>query len=210
MGNETESDPIDALIPRPRPWWVRLAVGFIVIAIVGAGAWLWGFGFLYPSPECCGSGGGSATMALTEDGKAVKVAARLYNSSGRALAIDAASAELPGATVQNITVADDNYPFLLAPTHALPATVSGTESRLLVITFVPVTCQDDGKPWGTVTVGLDVVNGWLPSVHRTYRLPNPVVDSEQSSLSVFMPETPNRSMPSTPLAAACALLDRTS
>jgi hypothetical protein len=78
----------------------------------------------------------------------------------------------------------------------------------LVITFVPTTCHDDPPPWGKVTVRLDVLNGWLPSIGRTYTLPGAVVDAGQGQLSVYPPEGLDIATLTTPLASACALLGR--
>jgi hypothetical protein len=205
---QRDPDPIDELIPPPHRWWVRFAVGLVVVLTTGVGAVLWGFGFVYPKPDCCGGGSGGALMSLSEDRQAVRVTAYFFNSSGRDLLITDASADLPGATVTSIAIADEDHsPFPILHANPLPFTIAGTGSRRLLITFVPTTCQDDGKPWGTVTVGLDVINGWLPSSHRDYQLPNPVVGSEQSTLGVILPDGTTLT---TPLAAACALLGRTS
>lgn len=202
-------DPIDELIPPPRPWWVRLIVGLVIVSIVGAGAVLWGFGFVYPKPECCGSGSGSARMSLSADGTAVTVTAAFFNSSGRQLRISKASAELRGATVLGVEMLDEqNDTFPISRTTPLPDLIDGRTLRELVITFVPTTCRDDEQPWGEVTVHLDVMNDWLPSIGRTYTLPDAVVDGGQSGLSVFPPEGVDTSALSTPLAAACALLGR--
>lgn len=204
-------DPIDALIPPSRPWWVRLLVGVAIVSIIGLGAGLWGFGYVYPQPDCCGSGSGSADMALAADGHAVTVTAFMFNSSGRDLRISRATANLPGATVLRIAMLDrSNSTFPIGRTEALPAVVDGRTSRSLVITFVPTTCQDDPKPWGSVQVHLDVVNEWWPSFGRTYTIADPVVDHSQHTLSVWSPDQAGSAMPTTPLAAACALLGRSS
>lgn len=208
MHTQTNSDPIDELIPPPRSRWVRLLVGLVILAAVGVGAALWGFGFVYPKPECCGSGGGGAMMSLTEDGKAVTVTAFFFNSSGRDLRVSAATADLPGATVLGIAMLDENHTFPISRTKPIPAVVGGTRDGQLVITFVPTTCHDDRLPWGTVTVRLDVMNGWLPSIGRTYTLPGAVVDAGQGQLSVFPPEGLDIATLTTPLASACALLGR--
>jgi hypothetical protein len=209
MHTPTIPDPIDELIPPPRPWWVRLVVGLVIVSAVGVGAALWGYGFVSPQPGCCGSGGGSAQMSLTADGTAVTVTAVFFNSSGRELRITDASADLPGATVSGIEMLDeDNDTFPISRTTPLPVTIGGTATRRLVITFVPTSCQVDREPWGEVTVRLDVMNGWLPSFGRTYTLPTPVFDGDPGSLSVFPPEGVDSSRLTTPLAAACALLGR--
>lgn len=209
MHTQTIIDPIDELIPPPRPRWVRLLAGLVILSIVGVGAVLWGFGFVYPKPDCCGSGSGSAMMSLTADGKAVTVTALFFNSSGRDLRVSGASADLPGATVLGIAMLDEqNDTFPISRMRSIPATVGGTTPGRLVITFVPTTCHDDRPPWGKVTVRLDVVNGWLPSIGRSYTLPVAVVDAGQATLSVFPPEGLDISKLTTPLASACALLGR--
>jgi hypothetical protein len=204
-------DPIDALIPPSRPWWARLLTGLAIVSIVGTGAALWGFGYVYPQPECCGSGSGSAEMALTADGKAVTVTAVIYNSSGRDLRISRATAHLPGATVLNIAMLDErNITFPISRTEALPAVIDGTTLRRLVITFVPTRCHDDGAAWGSVAVDLHVVNEMWPSFGRTYTVPDPVVDRGQNALSVWAPNDEINAMSGAPLTAACALLGRSS
>ena len=209
MHTQTISDPIDELIPPPRSRWVRLLVGVVILSVVGVGAALWGSGLVYPKPECCGSGGGSAVMSLTQDGRAVTVTAFFFNSSGRALRVSAASADLPGATVLGIAMLDEAAgTFPVSRTTPLPAVIGGTHAGRLVITFVPTTCHDDRSTWGKVTVQLDVVNGWLPSIGRTYTLPGAVVDPGQTNLAVLPPEGLDTSTLTTPLAAACALLGR--
>nr|MDP9464037.1 hypothetical protein [Actinomycetota bacterium] len=169
MHTQTITDPIDELIPPPRSWWVRLLVGLVTVTAVGVGAVLWGFGFVYPQPGCCGSATGSARMSLTADGKAVDVIAEFFNSSGRDLTISGASAVLPGATVLDIAMLDENdHTFPIGHTTPLPDVIAATTSRDLVITFVPTSCHDDGRPWGNVSTRLGVVNEWLPSIDRTY------------------------------------------
>lgn len=207
--NQDTPDPIDLLIPLPRPWWVRLVVALAVVGLVGVGSFLWGQGYVRPMPDCCGSGSGSAMMGLSSDGEAVTITAYLYNSSGRELRIESAIADLPGATVREIRVFPDDA-VQLPPTNAeqLPVGLDGHASRRLVITFTPNACVDTLGAWGRVTVHLEVLNGWVPSVGRDYTLPDAVVQPGQ--LSVFPPdETFESNRFTTPLAAACALLGRT-
>jgi hypothetical protein len=204
----TVLDPIDELIPRPRPWWGRLLVALVVVGLVGVGSFLWGQGYVRPAPDCCGSGNGSAMMSLSPDGAAVVVTAYVYNSSSRDLRIESATADLPGATVRGITVFPDSG-MEFPPTSAvsLPAGLSGHGSRRLVITFTPDTCVDAPGAWGHVTMRLTTLNGWLPSVDRDYTPVDAVV--EPGALQVFPPDDTfagNRF--TTPLAAACALLGR--
>ncbi len=204
-----ESDPIDALVPAPRPTWARLAIGIAITALVGTVAFLWGFGFLFPQPGCCGTGGSSAVLALTEDGRAVTITASLYNSSGRDLTIDSATADLPGADVLGITLVDrDNYSYPTRNVSPLPAGAPARDLSRLLITFVPTTCEDTTDTWGSVTVDLSVADSPFPSFGRTYELPDPVFGSA-GNLAVFAPESlQETSLPQRPLAAACALLGR--
>jgi hypothetical protein len=211
MRTQTITDPIDELIPPPRPWWVRLFVGLVIVSVAGVGAALWGYGYVYPQPECCGSGDASALMSLTPDGKAVDVTVAFFNSSGRDLRISAASADLPGATVLDIAIlGEDNDTFPISRTTSLPAVIEGATLRRMVITFVPTSCEDDGRRWGEVDVRLDVVNDWLPSIDRGYTLPSAVADARSNDLAVFAPEGLDSSTLTMPLAAACALLGRPS
>ena len=209
--NHDTPDPIDLLIPPARPWWVRLVVALVVVGVVGVGSFLWGQGYLRPMPDCCGGGSGSAMMSLSPDGEAVTVTAYMFNSSGRRLRIESATADLPGATVRDIRVFPDDDAWQFPPTNAapLPVELAGGGHRRLVITFTPDTCVDAPGAWGSVTVHLEVLNGWLPSVGRDYTLPDAVVEPGQ--LSVFPPdETFDSNRFTTPLAAACALLGRSS
>jgi hypothetical protein len=146
-------------------------------------------------------------MSLTPDAKAVDVTVGFFNSSGRDLRLSAASADLPGATVLDIAMLDENNDtFPISRTTSLPAVIEGATLRRLVITFVPTRCEDDGRPWGEVDVRLDVVNDWLPSIDRTYTLPGAVVDVDPSTLAVLPPGDLDSSTLTMPLAAACALL----
>lgn len=202
-----EPDPIDQLIPPPRPWWVRLVVGLGVVGAVGCVSFLFGFGYLYPRPECCGSGSGSAPMALAPDGESVIVEAYFFNSSGRALEILSADVDLPGATVLEVGFFDTPG-FQLGPDpEPFPAVVDGTESGMVAVRFVPERCSTTEAEWGSIDLRLDVVNAWLPSIDRTFRLPEPVVGVGEQTLSLFPPDDdPRWQKFRDPLAAACALL----
>ena len=201
------SDPIDQLIPRPRPWWVRLAVGVGVVSAVGVASYLVGFGYLYPQPECCGSGSGSSLMMLSPDGESVIVQTSIFNSSGRDLEMFSADVDLPGADVLDVSFFDSPGPVFGVGLDRFPAVIGGTKSGLISIRFVPVDCTTDVREWGTVELRLDVVNDWLPSIDRTYRLPDPVVDRDSEPISVFPPDDdPRWSGLRDPLEAACALI----
>ncbi len=203
------ADPIDALIPPPRRWWVRLTAALALVAVVGTAAILWGFGYVYPQPDCCGSASGDSPMARSLDGEAVTVTAYLFNSSGRDLRVVSATANLRGATVSNVAVVDaEDFGYPILNTTPLPATMARHDHVRLAITFTPDRCTDDDKPWGTVTTRLEVVNSWLPSIGRTFVLPDPIYQRGQFSISTFEPEGVDMSSVRTPLAAACRLLGR--
>ncbi len=206
---DSNPDPIDQLIPPRRPWWVRLTVGLGVLLVVGVCSALVGFGYVYPRPDCCGSGSGSALMTLTPDGQAVVVQAYVFNSSGRDLNVLWATAELPGAQVLDVALVNNADPVLPVQTQTWPATLPRTQPARIAITFVPDTCRTDVQQWGQVQLRLDVVNRFLPSIDRTYTLPDAVLDRETNQLSVFAPDNdPRWSQLQDPLEAACALLGR--
>ena len=209
MTDNTKRDPIDALIPPPRPHWVRFIFGAAILGVVGFVAFLWGFGYGIPRPECCGSGSSSTLMALTPDGEAVTVTATFFNSSSRELIIEDATAELPGAEVQGIAVLPPDSAMLRDDQAlALPASVAGRDMVRALVTFVPTSCLDEPGPWGTVWLDLQVADMWFPTLGRSYELPDPVVAGDGDDLVVLPPESLDGvELPLTPLAAACALLD---
>lgn len=207
-----EPDPIDLLIPPPRPWWVRLAVALVAVGVVGTCSVLVGLGYVYPRPECCGSGGGSVNIALAPGGESVIVHAHAFNSSGRDLMIESAEAVLPGARVIGVTLNDEPWdgPLNLGRGAVLPAVWSGGGSGRISIEFVPESCDAPSDDWGSVRLRLDVVNAWLPSIDRTYRLPDPVVSELDGGITVWPPDDSRDWWTlRDPLAAACALLDTT-
>jgi len=207
VATNIEPDPIDLLIPPPRPWWVRLAVGLAVVLTVGVGSFLIGFGYVYPQPECCGSGGGTVPMVLAPDGESVIVQAYFFNSSGRALEIVSADVDLPGAQVMDVGFVDSPGIQIGTAAKPLPAVVDGTQAGMIDIRFVPDRCSTTETEWGSVDLRLDVVNRWLPSIDRTFRLPAPVVDVDGQTSSVFPPdEDPRWYELRDPLQAACALI----
>lgn len=206
--DDSELDVLDALVPRPRSRWVRLLIGAIVVGAVGLGAALWGYGYVYPKPECCGSGSGAGVMALTPDGRAVTLTAYFLNSSGRHLRIDRADVDLPGAEVLDVALVDpENATFPVSEVQRLPATVAGTTSTQVLITYAPTTCTDPAGDWGSVRLRLHVTGEWWPSIGRTFRLPAPVLRAEDSVVVVG----PARfeGLVGRPLSTACTLLGRT-
>lgn len=197
-------DPIDALIPAPRPWWYRLVAGAVTVGAVGVAAFLWGFGYIRPQPDCCGGGSSSALMSLSPDGEAVTVTAYFYNSSGRDMTVETATAELPGAEVLDVAVLDpDNSVYPTGNVTPLPTVTKGHDETRFLITFVPTTCIDStASEWGTITLRLGLAHWW--SFDRDHQIP--VVESRQD-LSVLPPAWVV-DPPQSPLAAACALLGR--
>jgi hypothetical protein len=197
-------DPIDALIPPPRPWWYRLIGGAVAVAAVATIAFLWSFGYITPQPDCCGSGSGSAYLSLTPDGSAVAVSAYFYNSSGRELTIESARADLPGAEVLAVEVLDpDNDEYPTDNVSPLPAVAPPNSGTRLWITFLPETCVDSAESaWGRVTLDLDVAGWW--SIGRRHEIP---VIEQRGELAVFAPAWVTQVMQS-PLADACAMLRR--
>lgn len=205
---DVQHDPIDALVP-PRPRRLTLlAISISTLLAVGVASWLYGFGYVYPQPECCGLGGASTPMTLSPDGRAVQVSTQFYNSSGRDLRVDGATADLPGATVVELGWSDKEYPHTM-PYEALrfPALVPAHQHRVISITFVPDDCGDQQSlPWGQVTLDLSVANTWLPSIDRSYDLPYRVIDPNQGGLVVLPPAgLDDLTSMTDPVEAACAL-----
>ena len=213
-------DPIDLLVPAPRRRGARLVVGVVVVGVVAFVSWLFGFGYVYPQPDCCGSTDGSAQMSVNDARDAVQIGVVVGNSSGHALRVDGARAVLPGADVVDIGAVawgpslGFRVPFQPQP---FPAPIDGLGDLLVVVTFVPTSCESadlraiDVTAWGELRLDLEVVgNGPLPSLGRRYRVPGYVVDAGSRSLSVFPFPTDDGPtvQTSNPLVAACQLLGR--
>lgn len=207
-----EPDPIDLLIPPPRPWWVRLVVALVAVGVVGTCSVLVGFGYVYPRPDCCGSGSGAADLVLAPEGGSVIVHAYALNSSGRDLTIESADVDLPGARVIDVTLNDEPWdgPVSFGRGEALPAVWSGSGSAKISIEFVPESCDAPASEWGSVSLRLDVVNAWLPSVDRTYELPDPVVSAGTNDVVVWpLDGATDWYTMDDPLEIACRLLGTT-
>lgn len=211
-------DPIDQLVPRPRPLGVRLAIAATVLAVAGAVAWSYGFGRVYPQPDCCGTAARSPMMVTTRDGTAVQLSVVVGNSSNTALRIDAADVELADAEVLDVGVVPSwgvdgggRMPFEAVP---FPAPLGARGEAMVVVTFVPTSCEFDAgrdihPDWGEMTLDLDVVdNGLFPSFGRSYRLPGPLVDAGGEPLGIFPVGDQPQPSTSNPIVAACALLGR--
>lgn len=205
-----EPDPIDLLIPPPRPWWVRLVVALVAVGVVGTCSFLVGYGYLYPRPDCCGSGSGAGDLVLSPGGESVIVHAYAFNSSGRDLTIESADVDLPGARVVDVTLNEGAWdgPPNLGRGEELPAVWFGGRSSRISIEFVPESCEAPASDWGSVSLQLDVVNAWLPSIDRTYDLPDPVVSEGNGGVMVWPPDdSTNWYAMDDPLEIACRLLE---
>lgn len=201
-----EVDPIDVLVPSLRPRWQRLAIGAVMILGVGITGYLWQSGHLRPSPDCCGSGHSDSTLTLTEDESAVTVTAFFFNSSGVDIEVKAASADLPAAQVLQVNHFGGSSPMFPPTTETeYPVVVAGHESRWFAVTFIPKTCVAITGDWGTLTLELAVADSWLPTIDRTYTLPEPLVAAGASHLTT--PQLDPSKLTSGPLSAACALLN---
>ncbi len=201
-----EIDPIDVLIPPPRQRFVRLAIAVVVLGVIGGAGYLWGLGHIYPNPDCCGGGSSGPIMALTPDGEAVTITGYIFNSSPKNLTITGASADLPGARVLDIQVLPDEngMEFPVRNAEDFPVALPKHHDRRLVITFVPEVCVSTDD-WGSATVDLSIADSWLPSIGRSYRLPEALVPSGDQ-MSVFSPSPVIGGID--PLATACTILGR--
>ncbi len=204
-------DPIDALVPPPRPWWVRLVLALVFIGLVAVGGYLWHSGYFRPAPACCGSSSSSARMGLSADGEAVTVTAHFYNSSPVDMVVTGAAAELPGAKVIDVAVYRDEHGLRipavdLAP---FPYVLPSHETRTFAITFRPTRCSDDDGDWGRLQLDLERTDTWYPTLERSFTLGSPVASEGSYQLSVSPPAHLEDALQGVnrPLAAACALLE---
>lgn len=219
----TTPDPVDLLVPPPKPWWLRLLIGVGIVVAVGYVGYLWQFGQLRPNPDCCGSGSSGTQMALSSDGQAVMVTADLFNSSGVDIVVTGATVDLPGAEVLSVDALplDDFFGEVPFPVIDFPVTVPGHEHGAIAITFVPDTCpaadprtgpRNTDRPggnsdWGSVIFELEAPDAWHPTFGRSYTEDDPVVAAGSGQFSVFAPAGLDHAMEiGQPLAAACALL----
>jgi len=202
----TRPDPLDQLIPPPRPWWLRLVIALVIVGLVGVGSYLVGQGYVYPRPNCCGSSTSTPTMTLSPDGGSVLLSTFFFNSGEAALEVRGANVQLPNAHVVKVGVAvERNGSTDLFEMGAVPAVVPGHGTARVVVAFTPDSCVDTAAQWGTIQLRLDVHSS-LPSIERTYRVPGSVVNTSLG-ISLFPPNGDEKwSSLRTPLAAACALL----
>lgn len=203
------TDPIDQLVPRPRPLGARLVLGLLVVGLTAVVASLVGFGYVTPAPDCCDSGGGSPMLGLADDGESVVLVASIANSSGRPLIVERADVDLPGARVLDVAIDVDDPPgprFPPTPT-ALPAVVAGNATAQLVIRFVTDDCRwNSFDPWGSAVLHLEVDHDLLPSIGRDVRL-GALVDAGAGDLLVLPPPGADAAASMRdPLMAACAML----
>lgn len=212
MDTMERTDPIDQLVPRPRTLPVRLLIGVTVLVVVGIVSVLVGFGYVYPQPECCGSGGGSPMLTLADDGESVVLVTSFYNSSGRQLVVERADVSLPGAEVLEVTFAPsvmNGGQYWPVDSTPAPTRVAGHTDGRLIVRFVPDECRWDSTDinWGSAALHLEVDNGWLPSIGRTWRIPGGLVSPGPNDLGILPPAGyQHGSSTGDPLEEACALL----
>ncbi len=209
MDTMERTDPIDQLVPRPRPLPVRLVFGLLIVGLAGVAASLVGFGYVTPTPDCCDSGGGTPVLGLASDRESAVLLVPLSNPSGRSLIVERADVDLPGARVLDVAIDVDDPPgprFPPAPT-ALPAVVAGNATAQLVIRFVPDECRwNSFDPWGSAVLHVEVDHDLLPSIGRDVRFGS-LVDAGTGDLLVLPPSGADAAASMRdPLMAACAML----
>lgn len=207
------TDPIDALVPRHRPWWIRLAVASMLIVAVGVLGYWWNYGVFRPAPDCCGGGSSSVQIGLSHHDGAVTITGYFYNSSPRPVSIVGASADLAGATVVDALPFAGQRAFEIPPQNLadLPYVVAAHDDVWFAISFIPEQCSDNGADWGTLTLDLEVIgNPWYPTLGRSYENPEPIVQSGPNQLGILPPARLDGAFNgvSGPLEAACILLGR--
>lgn len=203
------TDPIDQLVPRPRPLAARLVLGLLVVGLTGVVASLVGFGYITPAPDCCGGGGGSPMLGLAADRESVVLLVPISNPSGRSLIVERAEVDLPGARVVDVALDVDDSPGPVFPVSpaALPAVLAGDTSAQLVIRFVPDDCRTGSlDPWGSAVLRVEVDHDVLPSIGRDVRLAA-LVHPGTDDLDVLPPQGAEAATSMRdPLMAACAML----
>ena len=165
------------------------------------------------APDCCGTGSSLAQIGLSNHSDAVTVTAYFFNSSPRAVRIDGAIADLPGASVLEVAPFAGPSSFEMPPQNlaAFPHVVDAHSDARLAISFLPERCEGDSSDWGTVSLDLEVAGDhWYPTLSRTYELPEPVVPAVPGRLGVLPPAALDGAFVNIdhPLEAACVLLGR--
>lgn len=216
LTEQASVEPIDVLMPPPRPWWLRLVAAATLLIIVGVVAYLWGFGYLRPAPDCCGSGSSTAFMTIGEDGDSVTITAYLFNSSPSDLVATGAQAQLSGAEVVRVEPLQPDGP--LFATERFPIIIDGHGDGRFAVTFKPLDCDDaeerqpepgepDSAAWGTLTVDLAMPDSWYPTLGRSYQLEDPLVSAGPGGFAVTPPSGQDVPVDTArPLTAACQLL----
>ena len=220
VGDRPSGDPIDALVPPPRPWWVRLVLAVAIVVAVGLAGWWWRFGVLRPAPDCCGSGSSGPQIGLSDHAGAVTITAYLFNSSPRAITMTGADADLPGARLVEVAPYRAASGLTMPPQGlgAFPQTIAPSSGAWLAVSFQPEDCStassdhgNTGEDWGTVTVDLAVAGDpWYPTIDRRYQLPDALAPAGPGQLGVLPPASSDRAFTGDehPIRVACALLGR--
>lgn len=208
------ADPIDQLVPAPRPWWIRLLLAALIVAAVALVGYWWRYGVLRPSPDCCGSGSTGTQIGPSETPGAVTLVTGVFNSSGRDITITSARAELPGASVLAIAPYGDLNGWSVPPDGdltELPVVLPGHDFRRFAVTFTPDDCASTDAEWGRLTLEMEVAGSpWYPTMGRTWSPDEAIVDRNRNPVSVLPPEGVDVTGVDNgdPLAAACLLLGR--
>lgn len=197
---------LDELVPPPRAWWIRLAIGVAIMLVSCALPWMWATGWFRPQPDWGGSSSNDARLSRTPDGDTVEVSVLFFNYSPQAVVVRAGQAELPGAEVVSVLPAADDEPWRPTVAASWPVTVGESGRLRIIIRLRPTTCSDSGDDWGSVSLDLDVADAWWPTIGREYTLPDPIFSPSSGGLSTWAGVGEHASLPTTPLAAACALL----
>lgn len=208
-----DADPIDRLVPPPRPKSIRLLAAIAIVALVGVFGYMWQFGVIRPAPDCCGSSGSSTVLGRSNEADAVTIVVTFHNSSSRAIDVNGARAELPDATVVDIAPYPDEPGYSVPPARLdqFPMTVAPNGELIMALTFSPDGCDSPppGDGWGLVQLDLAVAGDrWFPTLGRTFDIT--AFDPGSGGLTVLPPagfddvnfDTGN------PVAVACTLLGR--
>ena len=208
-----DTDPIDVLVPRPQPKWVRLLLAVAVVGAVGLLGYMWQFGSIRPSPDCCGSSSSWVPLGQSGHDDAVTVVVSFYNSSPRSIDVERANVKLDGATVIDVAPVESDRSAQFPPdgTGQFPATVARHTDLQIAVTFSPDRCSrpSDSGGWGNVQLDLAVSGDpWYPTFGRTFDVavlepgPNEVTVLPPARLDGVAFDTTD------PLSVACVFLGR--